>query len=371
MSYVPNESFNMAINREQGYGFTQVSGSFPMPEARTGTLTIIDSNNQPRHLVLDYQDGVFYEISTRDGPSGTGLTRVWKDKVSKAGSGGVDIAPSVTFREDTGEFERYRIRFLNGDYYVRPYDEDNRNESGYDSNGYLTDTEFQSVAYVDGEPTTVSARAEDIENNNSFVYDRVVEGRRIQSTFSSNKSSMQLLSRQHDFIVKDIENTQTTKRVTTEGIHQSDINNPLFWITRGNNLLFERVSGSTITASGSTTAVAGPDENTESAFQTSGVLVFPSVSTVSSKTIMLWGSGNTPTVTMGGSPIPLTSYDSSGSWNLFYSSGINTSGVTIITPSGTNGFFSIRMCLGSTVDDLQYYFRDITENNGDNTEPLF
>lgn len=361
-----NRSFPMGMNYEQGIGFSENTGAWPMPEARTGVIKITDENDYQHVLVLDYTDGKFYNISMREGPTNSGLVEHFKDKVDVDGTGGTDISPEVTFKEDTGEYEKYTTEHLGSRYYVRPGKETNRNGSGYDSNGYMTGTEFSSYIYVDGEPTTETAYAEDISKAGEIVYDRKVEGRRLQSKFTSNRSDFQLVARQQTYITKDI-NYDYENRVTTEGDHQENLSSPLLWISRWENPTIDIIGGSGIT--GDASYQTGPDERSNSAFSISSAISTPSVTSTDAKTLFMWVSGGgsgVASVAVGGNSITMTNYSSSGNWYCNYASGITHSGQISITPSGTIGVFDIRLMSGDKSSDLSYYFGDVTRNGADN-----
>lgn len=356
----------MGMNYEQGIGFSENTGSWPMPEARTGVIKITDANDYQHVLVLDYTDGKFYDISMREGPVNSGLVEYFKDKVDVDGTGGTDIEPEVTFKEDTGEYEKYVTEHLGSRFYVRPGKESNRDGSGYDSNGYMSGVEFSSYIYVDGEPTTETAYAEDIDKTGEIVYDRKAEGRRLQTKFVSNKSDFQLVARQQTYITKDI-NYDHEYRVTTEGDHQENLASPLLWVSRGENPTYDIVGGEQI--SGTVSYITGPDSRSNSAFSISSGITLPSISSASAKTMFMWVSGSgsgLATAAIGGSGVTFSNYSSDGNWYLNYATGITSSGTTIITPSGTVGIYDIRIMSGDKSDDLSYYFGDITDNGADN-----
>lgn len=362
-----NVSFPLGLTYEQGIGFSENTGSWPMPEARTGILKVVDDNDNPRVLVLDYSDGLFYDISLRDGPTGNGLTKLFVDKASVSGTSGIDIAPEITFKEDTGEYERFLVNHLSSRIYVRPDKETNRSTSGYDDKGFLSGTQFTTEIYADGEPTTFVSTTKDVQKNNEIVYDRVVEGNRLQTKIKANKSGFHIVGRQQEYIVKDISVTPTNK-ITTEGNHQETLSAPLLWATRGEVSGLETIGGGYL--SGVASMSSGADGNSTSAFYITSALTTPAITAVGDKTIVYWtsGSGN---ATFGGTSITTVSYSGSGSWSMLVASGVTQSGSLVITPVSTARIFDIRIYSGSISGSYEYLFDDIIEHSGNNVCPLF
>lgn len=363
---ITDRSMSLGINVEHGIDFCEHDGDWPMPEASDGVIKILDNSNYPHVLVLDYNDGRFYDITTRDGPNGSNLYALFKDKTGVDGTGGYDILPEVKFKEDTGENEKFITEHISSRFYIRPYKESNRNASGYDSNGYLNDIEFSSKIFVDGEPTEEIVTAEDITKAGEIVYDRTAEGHRLQTMFSANKSDFRLVSRQQTYITKDI-NYDPDNRITTEGNHQRNLSTPLLWVTRGETPTYDRINGESV--SGTFGYANGPDTKINSAFSLSSEsLTLPSIGNVEQKTFMLFSTSG-PSVEIGGNIISLTNYSTESGWSLYYASGITYSGNIVV--SGTLNLFDIRLYTGDLTNDLSYYFNDITENNGNNVCPLY
>lgn len=226
----------MSYNYDQGLGFSENTGYWPMPDARSGIIRIIDDNDQPHVLILDSRDGLIYDISMRDGPTGSTVKRHYTDRVAIDDTEGYDIEPEVEFKEDTGEYERFVVEHNASRFYVRPDDESKRNADGRDSLGYLDGIKFTSEVYVDGEPNTATASAKRIPNNGEIVYDKVVEGNRIYSKFKGSRSGFSLIKRQQEYIVKDI-NYNFQSRELHEGDCQEAISNIINRSTRSNPLI--------------------------------------------------------------------------------------------------------------------------------------
>ena len=238
---ITNEGYILGLNFEQGVGFSENTGYWPMPEARTGVIKVLDKNDQAHVLVLDYKDGNFYDISTVDGPSGSGMTKVYKDKVNIGGSGGYEISPEAKFKEHIGTFEKYFIEHLSTNVYLRETQKENRGTFGYDSKGFPLAIKFQTDVFVDGEQNTEEATAEDIGTKGNIEYDRHVEGHRIQTKFSADKSDFRIVGLQTKYIAKE-KPEAPSERIDTQGDYQTVLSNTSFWFTRGQDLLDDRNS---------------------------------------------------------------------------------------------------------------------------------
>ncbi len=76
-----NKHYQLAIKKSQGYSLSERTGDdLVVPEARSGTLKVFDALGQYIQLFLDANDLKWYHVSTRTGPSGGGITKIWGDK---------------------------------------------------------------------------------------------------------------------------------------------------------------------------------------------------------------------------------------------------------------------------------------------------
>jgi hypothetical protein len=363
-----NKGFNLGFAYEQGISFSENTGSFPMPEARTGVFLLLDANDQPHVIVLDHRDGKFYDITTRDGPSTTGMVRQIKDKVDVSGTGGTDIAPEVRFKEERGTTEKFYLNHLLTKAFVRPDDEDDRDAVGRDDRGYLDNIEFQTKLFVDGEPTTAYATAKDIGIEGDIVYDRKARGHRLQTVLSANKGGFKVAGIQNYYKVEDSPVALDSK-ITTEGDHQESLSSPLMWFSR-RSLYLNRVIGSK--ASGSPVATTGADGGTSSAFTLDSAKTMGSIASTAAKTVMLWVSGASGNVsaTIGGTPVTFLNYSGISTWYLNYASGVTASGSVILAPATSTAITDFSIHTGDKSDDLEYYFNDVYQNNGNNVMPI-
>jgi hypothetical protein len=284
----------MGLMYDQGIDFSENSGHWPMPEAHVGTLKVFDENDIQHCLVFDSEHGKFYDLSTKEAHSESGVIDIYKDLTDVDGTNGYDLEPEITFKEDTGEYEKFIVEHLSSRFYVRPLNETDRNLSGYGSNGYSTNLELTTEIYVDGEPTSYTVSAEDISKNGEIVYDKKVEGHRLQTKIKSTDPRFRLISRQQDYIAKDI-NYDFDNRVTTEGDHQLALLTPTMWFSRGETPTYDRVGGSGVV--GSMGLCNGPDNKINSAFEISTQVRLPILSSTNQKTV-IWMHDITDDVTV-------------------------------------------------------------------------
>jgi len=99
-----NKSFQFAIKGDQGIGLMERTGDdIVSPEAISGTLKVIDNLGQFRQLHLDADDLLWYHVSTRNGPSGSGISKTWPDKevISTSTINAITLASETVVAVDT------------------------------------------------------------------------------------------------------------------------------------------------------------------------------------------------------------------------------------------------------------------------------
>lgn len=366
-----NKCYCYGFNREQGLGPHERSGSsWVFPEANTGIVKIIDSINQPHTLVLDNSSGKFFDITTRDGPSNTSLSKVWKDGVDTDGTGGTDVVPSVTFGEDMGTIERFFIEHKESHIYVRPTTEANRDQSGYDSNGFPTGLEIDLSIFKDGEQSDASSTVSDIPFDGDIMFDKKVEGHRLYLVASANKGDHTIIGREQNYAIRD-RSAAPQKRTSTNDDYQQEFYCPKIWVGWFRSNVVNRVTGGLVSGL-SVTQVTGPDSQS-SAFSFSAAQNFGSVTIGASGTLLLWvnevvaadGNPTTIAVTVGGDAVTMVSHGNSGGWSLLYANTVGKSGDLVITPTGTKYVYDIRAFDTAISSDARtYYYADI--NDGGN-----
>jgi hypothetical protein len=385
-----NICFNLSINPNQGYGFSEFASSWPLSELNISNLKIIDNNNKIRYIVFDNSNLKFYEIGLRENYSDITLANLYRDKVSLDKTTYEEITPEITFKSDIGESENYIIQHDEGRFHLRPISNDYINVNGFTSQGYLSGIQFSIQTFVNDDPLKDYYTLTNISKNNDLIYDKNIEGNRLQTKITSTKSGFRLISRQQNYIVKDIR-YNLDDRITTENDYQYNISNPLFWITRGETPTKELITNTDLV--GIITQTEGPDLKTNSALYISGTEInIGTTINTNSKSIVMWGVNNIDdTLTI--SPVYISgkvgnnlisspsgffnvySYidDSLKRWRMLYASGITASGLIKLGCIQDTSFylFDIRVIEGNIIPNLAYMFNDIKNNSGNNTCPLF
>jgi PKD repeat protein len=163
--------YRFAIANHQGVGGVEWTGdNWIWPTAYTGTCKGLDDAGNTISLVLNNSNGRFYRIGLRD---------IWEDRIGTYG--GYPIECSFRLKEHTavaGEYEE--IEHIESHVHMRPFWEENRNQSGYDENGFLDDYAVTLKMYENGEPTTPSAKINQVPRYGDYVFRKRVEARRLQ-----------------------------------------------------------------------------------------------------------------------------------------------------------------------------------------------
>lgn len=365
-----NKSFRYGIRKDQGIGFSENTGSaWPFPEVRSAGLQIVDDYNQVRQLVYDVATGQFFDIATRDGSATTGDVKYFKDGVTRSGSGGTDIQPSVRFKEDRGELEHYYITSTDNHIYLRPEDEDNQGATGYTAAGFPTGMEVDVSVFADGEQTTEKAKAEDITYpKNAVSFDKEVTAHRLQTLVELNKSDVRLTGRTQYYKAADVPDGGDT-RLMNENTNQVNLSNVAQWLTRGSDLLLDRVSGTTL--SGTVTSTTGPDRQPESAMVIAdGADISLGNAAITSGQVQMWAksSGTFVADFNNNNNITLGSVGTQGDWTLLKYEGSISSGMSL--PSGSVFDYRLYTGLLSTTEE-SYYLTDIQRHSGETSLPWF
>lgn len=361
-----NKCYRFAVLEEQGVGPCEISGSdWVFPESRTGVFEIIDEEDQPHLLVLDGNDGKIYDITTRDGPASSNMTKVWKDKVAADGTGGTDYECSLIFPEDRGTYERYFLDHKESHLYVRPLKEGNRDESGYDSNGFPTGIEFDLSIYSDGNPTDATATTEDIPKTGDISFDKRARAHRLNMKATANMADHLITGRQQHYVRED-EADSPSNRTMTEDTYQAEFKTPALWPDFYYSNLIDRVTAGSIAAA--VTQGTGVDSHS-TAMQFSTPITLGSASLGGSGALLLWYKG-TIAVTIGGNAVSLTAHGTSGAWTLGYATGLSDSGSVVITPTGAAEVDDLRIFNSAISTGARtYYYNDIVNNSGNIVRP--
>lgn len=365
----PDVCWRFSIKEEQGViGGIKITGdAWLQPPNGVHGLEIIDGSDRSMQVVFDNVTGKYYWISTYNGPTGSGLSKTFVDKDDTTGTG-TEISWSLSYGADTGNLMKYDIRHERSNLTINPYNPANADESGYDSEGYRDGLEIDFYAYKKSDSyESAYSTAKNITKDGDIVFDETPQDKAVQIKISGNRSEC-IISELVNYYTSFEQAAVPNKREMTEGDYQENLSAPTLWLTRNASLYKNLATGTSIT--GTPTGVTGVDGKSNSAFQISAALSTISVS-LSSGTLLFWADG-TVTVTIGGNSVALSSVGTSGSWTLYYATGITETGVLILIPSSTKKIEDVRAYNSEIDSDTRtYLYNDMVLNNGDNTLPIW
>ena len=356
-------SFQLALNESQGVGFSENTGDdFVFPPAGVPPMMVWDGDNVAHVLVFDNNDGNVYDMMTRDGPTDTGLEKIWTDKADINGENGTAIIPSVKFAEDIGNYEYYWLRAAIIRLFVHAVNDSVKGASGFNDEGIPDALEITLRAYIDGK-LSVERSVADIPITGDIHFDDMVEGHRIALEFVANMGLHTICGRYAKYILTD---KMIGTGVMSEDDYQEQFAAPSMWFSR-DLLYIDRATGLELdsTEQAKITPVAGVDSRSGSAWSFITALNLPSRS-LGGASIILWHQGLS-SLTINGVPMVFTDYNTSGSWTLSYLTSLTTSGAIVINPTGTCKIFDLRIIDSQilSAEAIAYYYDNIVNHSGD------
>ena len=373
----PEVCYRFALNGGQGaIGGTRVTGAaWVRPPNGAGGITVFDPNGKPWQIVLDNASGDFYWISTYDGPEGSGLAKTWLDKDDGEG-GGEQIEWSVKYGADSGEHSHFKLRHEVSNLVLVPENPSKSGEDDYDEDGFRNGFEvsFEQYAHPDYEESV--AKASKVNHDGDISYDASPYARGIQHKISGNRSEAVIVELTNYYTRQDMAETPD-KRTSSESDYQKVLSAPVLWLTR-NAKLYRNMATGKVVNSASPTSVEGPDGRANSGFQISGATEFGSAN-VALGTVFFWHQGLI-WFAIGGTTVSVTEVGTIGTWSLKYATNINLNGVVRFTPVSTAKVFDFRLYSGAfslvvsgvTVSEIaEYLYKDMVNNQGSNTLPIW
>lgn len=356
-------SFQLALNDSQGVNFSENTGDdFVFPPAGVPPVTIWDGDSVAHVLVFDNNDGNVYDMMTRDGPTGTGLEKIWTDKADINGDNGTDIIPSVKFGEDVGNYEFYWLRAAIIRLFVHAVNDSVKGASGFSDEGIPDALEITLRAYIDGK-LSIERSVADIPITGDIHFDDMVEGHRIALEFVANMGLHTICGRYAKYILTD---KMIGSGVMSEDDYQEQFATPSMWFSR-DLLYIDRATGAELdsTEQAKITPVTGVEGRSSSAWSFVESLNLPSRS-LSGASIILWHQGLS-SFTINGVPMVFTDYNTSGLWTLSYLTSLTTSGAIVINPTGTCKIFDLRIIDSQilSAEAIAYYYDNIVNHSGD------
>jgi hypothetical protein len=244
-----DKCYRFAIVPNQGIGASAFAGDYWVwPTAYTGTCKGLDDAGSTISLVLNNSNGRFYQIGVRD---------IWQDRVGSYG--GYPIACSFRLKEHTavaGEYEE--IEHVESHVHMRPYLEENRNQSGYTANGFLSDYALSLKMYENGEPVTPVAKIDQVPRYGDYVFRKRVEARRLQLEVIVETSGWRCIKVQQQMLSIN-KSAGPGFDTPTEDTWQAEFASPDLWWSRDQlRTRMDRSSGVNLNGTHDTLGI-GPD----------------------------------------------------------------------------------------------------------------
>ena len=96
--------YRRGIRNYHALNWSELGGvAWVMPEVGIGMLTVYDDNDRAINLVMDEETGLPYYIGSKNGPRGSNVSKVWRDKEAQDYNVGTEIPWLVRFKEHVGE----------------------------------------------------------------------------------------------------------------------------------------------------------------------------------------------------------------------------------------------------------------------------
>lgn len=217
-----------------------------------------DEDGNEVALVKDAKTGVVGQINDPD---------VWTDR-KKADYGGSSynaiVAQPARF---SPEGEHVPIRHTEGHRYFKPYDREQANMPGYDSEGYPEGLKVSLGLIKDGSLAGFASSTEDVPKDGDLVYPDIVEARTLQEYTGIEGAPWLMIGTEGVFHTVDKAARPSLRKMTETTYRKHLSAMPLFHITRNRTTpLLNNATGAEATgvAGG---RVDGPDGENESAIR--------------------------------------------------------------------------------------------------------
>lgn len=249
-----NKCLRYGFGGEAGHGWSTLArASWIFPPLYAGAARYQDASGVERLIALNNADGLFYWVETFDGPDGSGLAKLWLDKVAADGSGGAEIASAILFRERTGTDENNTIRHQETHLSLRPVDE---------SVGYRGAFRVDITGFVDGSPTARETVI-NVPRAGDISYGKEHKGRRLQTRLDFAAAGFRITKAYFRDLEDDRRALGAGYAETNEGVYQRELSVSMkHWHARYKTRL-NRASGRLYTLTGVAPGlVTGPDGKT-------------------------------------------------------------------------------------------------------------
>lgn len=251
-----------ALTGNQGIGWSQYTGNYPIPETRLGMITTMDSSNRPISLIFDATDRKAYLLANHNGPTGSGITKEFRDKITSYA--GYEIECVVRPKEHEQKKKHRTLEHQSSGIQVLAYEEANRGATGYTADGLRSTQELTVRAYLNGS-TTAATTFRDLSLKGELPADVKLEAERVQFEYVFAASEFKVPRMFQSYLIKD-KIPAPADQITSEQTYQLEFCDPVLWLSRGPNLALDRATAATLSGSYAS-EVTGPDQKTLSALQ--------------------------------------------------------------------------------------------------------
>jgi hypothetical protein len=273
-------AWRLALERSQGYGFSELSGSsFMFPEFGGGIMNMNTVLGNRVTVIFD-ESGYITKLSTRILSAAESNVMSYTDGLTA--NSGTEITWILGLREFVNSDEHKKMEYLEEFWYLRPQNESDKDGSGFDSYGFRDAQQITVNVYKDGNTTKISKVLS--ENPLATLYQPYnIQARRIKTEITGTTSSIRGIGMKG--VYKVLEQREPPANVVTEITYKKELATDLtLWLSRGEDQRINRVTGSDPDTSQTIATASGPDalaqetvnqstglvKDTDSAFRVSG-----------------------------------------------------------------------------------------------------
>lgn len=233
----------------QGVGAVEWAGDHWLwPTAYTGTCKGMDDAGNTISLVLNNTNGRFYRV---------GIRGTWQDRIGSYGGNNIEclfrlkehVAPPGEYQE---------LEHIESHVHMRPFSENNRNQDGFTSEGFLSDYALSLNMYENGEQITPSAKIQQVPRYGDYVFRERVEARRLQLEVVVATSAWRCIMAQQQMMGIN-KSAGPAFDTPTEDSWQGEFASPDLWWSRDQlRPRMDRATGANLSGSHDTLGI-GPD----------------------------------------------------------------------------------------------------------------
>jgi hypothetical protein len=263
-----NKCYRMAVERQQGFGFSELLGNgWNFIESNCPPLLITDGSGNKITILFDTNEGYPHRLSTRklpdEGGSSSEIDMNFSDNEPVGGGSGIEIPWKLKLREHIAEEENWKLRYLEEYWYLRPYNESNKNNSGYDQFGHRSAQVITVKCFTDGNSNEVS-EAYTVNPKATIFQPYEVENRRIQIEISGTASELYIVGTRAFY---DVLKRRAFPNVQMEHTQQEWIQSIIYRLSRGYPKTLNLATAVDNSQTAELEERVGPDSKSNSSFR--------------------------------------------------------------------------------------------------------